>query len=236
MSLTNLDMKVSILDEYKIPYYIQNTKGRKLTVKYDRNGKLKILKPYRYPKDELIKFIEKNIDWIINHYDKSQPLSRNYQDGEEYLLLGKKYITKYFINKHEEVIKKDNELLIYCNSLDRAKILLDRYRYEVSELVFNELLNYSFNKMKDILTKYPKLTIKKYKSKWGLCYPNKCEIVLNISLIHTPVHLIEYVICHELTHLVHPDHSKDFHNTLKKYVVNEKERKKELSKYKTEYN
>ena len=235
MSLKNLNMKVSILDELKIPYYVKITKGRKLSIKYDKNGKVKILKPANYPTDEAIKFIEKNIDWITSHYEKYQPVERKYIDGEDYLILGKHYQTKYFISKHEEVIKKDHELIIYCSKIERASIILDQYRNELGELIFNELLNYSFNKMKDILTKYPKLSFKTYKSKWGLCYPNKQEIVLNIALVHVPVHLIEYVICHELTHLVHPNHSKDFHNTLKKYISDEKLRKKELSKYKVDY-
>ena len=80
MSLKSLNMKVSILDELKIPYYVQITKGRKLSIKYDKNGKVKILKPANYPTDEAIKFIEKNIDWITSHYEKYQPVERKYID------------------------------------------------------------------------------------------------------------------------------------------------------------
>ena len=127
MSLTNLNMKVLILDELNIPYYVKITKGRKLTIKYDKQGKVKILKPINYPPNEVIKFIEKNIDWITSHYEKSQPIERKYIDGEDYLILGKHYQTKYFINKHEEVIKKDHELIIYCSKIERAQIVLNQY-------------------------------------------------------------------------------------------------------------
>ena len=64
---------------------------------------------------------------------------------------------------------------------------------------------------------------------------NKFSIVLNLALIHVPVYLIEYVIYHELTHFIHMNHQSGFHKHLQKYVENENVLRKELNKYKADY-
>ena len=88
-----------------------------------------------------------------------------------------------------------------------------------------------FNKMKDVLTSYPELVIKKSKSKWGCCYFNENKIMLNVALTQVPFEIIEYVICHELTHFVVHSHSPEFHRLLEKYVPGERTLSKELKKY-----
>jgi predicted metal-dependent hydrolase len=55
--------------------------------------------------------------------------------------------------------------------------------------------------------------------------------MLNISLIHVPLALIEYVIFHELVHFVYPNHSKEFHALLKKYVHDERMKRQKLKNY-----
>ena len=85
--------------------------------------------------------------------------------------------------------------------------------------------------MNHYLTKYPILEIKKYKSRWGCCYPRKNKIIINVSVVNLPISLIEYVIFHELSHFVHLNHSKEFHEFLRKFVPNEKKIVLELKKY-----
>ena len=92
-----------------------------------------------------------------------------------------------------------------------------------------------FESMKSSLNKYPTLVIKKSVSRWGCCYYNKNQIMLNIALIHVPLILIEYVIYHELVHFLYPNHSKEFHNELKKYVSDEVKRRKYLKNYSVSY-
>ncbi|ARU92122.1 zinc metalloprotease [Spiroplasma clarkii] len=70
---------------------------------------------------------------------------------------------------------------------------------------------------------FKNLSIKEMKRKWGVCYPQKSKIVLNIRLLHYPIECLDSVIIHELAHLVYPNHSKDF----KYYVL------KFCPKYKT---
>ena len=66
------------------------------------------------------------------------------------------------------------------------------------------------------------------KAKWGYCNKVKNIIMLNLELISYSIDEIDYVIIHELSHLVHFNHSKEFWQTVKKYKPNYKNNKKVL--------
>ena len=62
------------------------------------------------------------------------------------------------------------------------------------------------------------IRIRQIKTRWGSCNPSKGYINLNSELIKKPKYCIEYVIFHELAHLVHPNHSRSFYNYLNTYI------------------
>ena len=87
------------------------------------------------------------------------------------------------------------------------------------------------------VNKYNKITqkdsinvrIRKMKTRWGSCNKTKKYINLNLNLIKKPKICIEYVVFHELAHLIYPNHSKDFYNYLSLYMSDWKEREKILN-------
>jgi len=76
-----------------------------------------------------------------------------------------------------------------------------------------------------------KVTIRKMKTRWGSCNYHKKSINLNLELIKKPLECVEYVIFHELTHLIYPNHSKDFYNYLLTYMSDWKRRKERLESF-----
>ena len=58
------------------------------------------------------------------------------------------------------------------------------------------------------------MRIRNMNTRWGSCLPNKGIITLNKRLIEAPKNCIEYVVCHEFCHFIHPDHSKCFYEVL----------------------
>ena len=218
-----------------ISHQVINTNSKRLTLKYNQRGILIIRKPSIMSAEEVSFFVDKHMDWILKQNEISKPIVRLYENGEEYLYLGKKYNLQINENKHPGVFLQDNTMYVYVNDkLTPSKVVL-KWKKEEAEKIFNEMLYHCFNKMNGYLDRYPALEIKKYKSRWGTCYPKKNKISLNISLIHTELEIIEFVVFHELAHFVHLNHSKDFHSFLRKFVPNEKSVKLKLKKYKCYY-
>jgi len=65
-------------------------------------------------------------------------------------------------------------------------------------------------------------------SKWGVCNITKKIVTLNLELIKLDIKYLDYVIVHELSHLIYPNHSKDFWNLVYKYCPNYKLYRKEM--------
>ena len=98
----------------------------------------------------------------------------------------------------------------------------------ISKQYLTERINYFSNLLG---FKYSKIEIKGYKTRWGSCDKYK-KITLNYKLSMLDKELIDYVIIHELCHLKHLNHSKNFHNLVKSYLQNEQILRKKLkSKY-----
>lgn len=74
---------------------------------------------------------------------------------------------------------------------------------------------------------YNKVSLRNQKTRWGSCSRDK-NISLNIALVTLPVHLIDYVLLHELTHTVHMNHSREFWDKLNEICPNSKKYRKEL--------
>ena len=228
-------MQIDVLDYYKIKYKVIKKDIKRLSISYNRLNELEIKMPINLDERVVYDFINDHIDWILKN-EPNKPLPHeSYHDGDSYLFLGKTYKLRIIYQWHEEVIKGSDTITVYAKSEDRIEKLLDKFRRDAADIVFNEVLYKSFEAMKSDLKAYPELIIKTSKAKWGCCYFKENKIMLNISLIHTPVYLIEYVVFHELTHFVYPNHQREFHNYLRRYVRDENERRKMLKDYNIMY-
>lgn len=216
-----MNYRIVCLEELKIPYCICRKKVKRLRISYNQNSVLVITQPYGIKDVDVIKVVEANLDWIIEHIPNRPVPHEQYNDNDTYLLLGTEYKLEINYSNYESVIKSGNVIRVYAASQAHIEGLLDKYRSETAEMVFNEMLYRCFESIKTELNEYPKLIIKKSKTKWGCCFPQKKEIMLNLTLVHIPIQLIEYVIFHELVHFIHPNHSPLFHQTLRKYVPDE---------------
>ncbi len=230
------NIKFKILDDANISYQVKISKSNRLTLKINQNNELIILIPASTKLSKVDEFLKAHYDWIIKNRTKRKIHIRKYIDNENYLYLGKNYQIKIIISKYPTLVFSEKTLFIYTktNNYEVIKQIVDEWKYKTANLLFNEILYRVFQKMKDYLPKYPELIIKNYKSRWGTCYFKRNQIILNIALIHTDIECIEYVICHELSHFLYPNHSRDFHNFVTKFV-NEKECIKLLKKYSAVY-
>lgn len=225
------NIKISVLELKKIPYQFKEKVGKTIRIHFNTNGVLIISSPKNIKNESILKFVENNIDWIEKKYLIYLSKVVSYENDSYQYVFGNKCILKINISKTRRIDLIDNLLLISVNRLEQVKKDLIAWRYDKANIVFQEIFYKCFKNLSSYLKEFPELIIKTSKTKWGCCYYNENKIMLNVALTQVPLYLIEYVIYHELSHFVVHNHSKEFHEFLKRFVPNEKECFKELKKY-----
>jgi len=135
---------------------------------------------------------------------------------------------------HEKIIEKHKDWIYkkfqaVKRSKEEAK--LKKLNYERSEEEFREMIHDFIKKFSiELDVNVNKVYFRKMKSRWGSC-SSKNSIGINRYLRYLPEPLIEYVVFHEMAHLIELNHSKQFWNIIYQEFNNYKEIEKELSIY-----
>ena len=145
--------------------------------------------------------------------------ARQYIGGESFLYLGKQYMLKIEPSTVEEVKLYQGRLVVKTLNPEATHIkkLLQQWYIVRATILFNKLFEEQFCLFKKFTLEKPILQIKKMEKRWGSCTPQQ-KIILNPELIKAPVACINYVILHELCHLVHHNHSKAFYQLLENFM------------------
>lgn len=201
--------------EYKVNIIIKRIKNTYLRVdealninvttnKYVKESD--ILSLINNNKDKINKMIESNIvkkdDTVVNYL------------GQKYDVI---YIDGYFYI--DNLNKK-----IFISSIKE----LDNFLLSQAKKLFSERLSYCYNLMIKENICFPRMKIRKMKTRWGVCNASRETITLNFYLIEKTIEEIDYVIVHELSHFVHFNHSRNFWNLVSKYIPNYKDIRKKM--------
>jgi len=184
-------------------------------------------------KDEYIEYIlNKRKEWIrekIEFYKENyKPQTKEFVSGENFKYLGKNYRLKIIQSSDEGVKLQRGYIQIFVkdkNNLERKKKLLNKWYFQKAEIYFKKTIA-KYSNIVNI--EIQNVRIRQMKTRWGSCNSFKRYINLNIELIKKPPFAIEYVVFHELSHLIHPNHSKKFYNYLSTYMPDWKKRKEKL--------
>ncbi|NOX14998.1 MAG: M48 family metallopeptidase [Epsilonproteobacteria bacterium] len=180
--------------------------------------------------DEHIEYIlKKREDWIskkIAFYKANYKLQiKEFVSGENFKYLGKNYRLKVIQSGEECVKLQRGYIQIFIknkNNLEKKKRLLNDWYLLKAQKYFKKIIaKYSSIVNVDIQN----IRIRQMKTRWGSCNSAKSYINLNTELIKKSTYCVEYVIFHELAHLVHPNHSREFYNYLSTYMPDWKKRK-----------
>jgi len=171
--------------------------------------------------------IRKKAPWIIKQQSfflSFQPKTpqRKYINGETHLYLGRQYqlrILNYELGVMNECVKLNGRFLnAYTNDKSKAKSLVDNWYLEkakekitkIASPIIASFLERNSNRLSHNSSFIShNLSFKEMPTRWGSCTP-KGKIILNPELIKAPKGCIEYVIIHELCHLIHHDHTQKF--------------------------
>jgi predicted metal-dependent hydrolase len=191
--------------------------------------------PRRISHKELDKVLKKRANWIIKklqHYEKLGPQNKakNYVDGEEHLYLGRLCRLKIISGTANEVKLSGDTFEITCREKpdpEKVNTLLEEWYWSKAEEAFIKHIEKWWPLFEKKGFNRPRLRIKKMKTRWG-SLSTKGNLSLNVDLIKAPEECIEYLVVHELCHLEHHNHGRDYHRLLEELLPDWKERRKKL--------
>ena len=175
------------------------------------------------------KWIEKN----LNKFEKAQEtnIKDTITNGGTVKILDSQYIVYIYSAKQDNIIIDGFNIYIYSKKSTDSNYLTKQYN-EYLKSQAKQYFQKKIDKFLPIFKKYniklPTLKINTMKSKWGSCVPQTAQITLNLYLYKASEKCVEYVVFHEMTHLVHSGHKKRFYNFLQKYMPNYKDVEREL--------
>lgn len=145
--------------------------------------------------------------------------------------LGEAQILK-FLSEKEDWILKHRELMIARAREEQENSLRHMTQRSVTKEELSHLkeqVAYYAGKWEPVMGVHcVHWTIRDMKSRWGSCTVAKKTIRINLQLAKKPEECVEYVVVHELTHLLEPSHNARFHAYMKQFLPDYKERKRVL--------
>lgn len=178
--------------------------------------------------------VKKRARWIkkqIRYFEQFDPRTptRKYVAGESHLYLGKKYRLKLEAFNTPSVRLKGGYFVVQCESNNRevVELLLERWYKEKATTYFINIFEDCWKRFRANENAKPKLKLLKLKRRWG-SLSKSGTLSLNLELIKAPKECIEYVVIHELCHLVHHNHGSGFYNLLEQSLPDWMNRKHKL--------
>lgn len=205
----------------------------------DHNKKLTVRAPKNLSENDVKIKLFRKAKWIITHLERMEEIqeeetTKEFVSGEKFLLRGRRYRLK--------VVKSENKVkasLILKNGKFIASVpqnlpepayrehlrpLLMDYYQQKAEQVINERIGRYLKYFDD---KPSAVVVKDFKSKWGSC-SNDNKLGFNWRIIMAKTSIIDYLIVHEMCHMAHKNHSKDYWKAVQAIIPDYEEKKQWL--------
>ena len=190
--------------------------------------------------DDVIEdFLKEKADYILkalDHYAeiaKYAPSPKQYIDGESFKILGHDHRLKVVQGKRNTVESDESYITLTVkdpSNVELKKKTMDKWLNNYCKEVLLAVCESIYPKFQKYDIEFPKLRFRNMVSRWGSCQAKRKIITFNFLLIEAPLSCIEYVVTHEFTHFLQPNHSKKFYNQLAMFMPDWQERKMMLEK------
>jgi len=198
---------------YDVEIIRKNNKNIYIRVK---NNKVIITCNYLTSNKTIKKLINENYNSIIKMIDKMESKTER---QTKFYLFGKYYNIIF----KEDVKIEIEEDTIYA----KDEKTLNKWLSNYIKNTFSNHLKYWYDLYEEAIPA-PNLKIRKMTTRWGVCNTKNHNITLNSELFRYDIDCLDYVIIHELSHFIEPNHSRAFWDQVEKYCRNYKEIRKKL--------
>jgi len=199
---------------------IRSSRRKTATIKVDLEG-VSVRIPADLPLARIEKLVAEKTAWIERKLAEAERKQRGIAgqleqsstlaDGSRIMVQGQHLPLKLIASDQMKVVQSSDRLEVYADAdliadKEQLRALVEQWLYRRAV----EELNFCVNVYKQRVGATPsRIQIKDYRARWGSCKPDG-SIQLNWRLIHAPMHIMDYVVVHELCHLLEMNHSKHF--------------------------
>lgn len=210
-------MEIQIADE-NITYKLIESNRKSIAVEVLDNGEVQVRAPYGMTELEINRLLKSRQRWLytrVKAVKENKSITENYNTGRRLLFLGRELFLKVEYGSYDRGVFLDgNELKVIVSENHKEQIpaILEKwYRFKARQ-VLRSITAYYANQMN---VRVNQVTIKDQKTRWGSC-SSKHNLNYNYRLVMAPEKVIEYVVIHELCHLIQMNHSREFWNEVER--------------------
>jgi predicted metal-dependent hydrolase len=199
------------------------------------NGRVRIAAPQRMDLETIRIFTISKLAWIKKQQQRfenqQREPQREYLNRESHYFLGTRYLLRVRETEGPTgIVHKVHKLELHVRrsstTENRKKMLDEWYRAELKSLAA-DLIDKWEARMKVSVSEYG---IKRMKTKWGTCNREAKRIWLNLELAKKPIQCIEYIVVHEMVHLLERNHNERFIAYMNKFLPQWRHLKEELNR------
>ena len=202
------------------PIEVERKKTNKNTyIRVKKDMTIQVTTNFFTSEKAITKLIEENVDRIKKMLAHQEVKNEN---NAGFFYLGKKYDIVYV--EYCDISLGENKVFL------NKKIDIDKWYKKQAKVIFKDHLDQIYHRFSRRIP-YPDLKIRKMTTRWGVCNVKSKIITLNLELIKRDVKYLDYVIVHELSHLIHANHSSKFWDLVAENMPDYKKYRKEMKDF-----
>jgi predicted metal-dependent hydrolase len=205
---------IIIFGSKQIDFNLEYTSRKTLGVSVKPDLTVYVKAPFDTSIEKIKEKLKNKAAWIIRQqnfflsFHPKQP-TRKFISGETHLYMGRQYRLKTIQGQNESVKLKGKFLLVSTTDKSRTKPMLTEWYLKHAKSKFHSIAQPLIERFRKYKVEPEAIILRNMPTRWGSCTANG-KIILNPELIKAPKGCIEYVIIHELCHLVYHDHTRKF--------------------------
>lgn len=204
----------------QIEYEIKFSKRKTLNITVERDRKIIVRAPLNLPLEKIEEIVQSKRQWLkekLNHIQKypvdTKP--KEFISGETLLYLGRNYQLLVVAETIEGIEFNQRFRISKIDQANANQLFKAWYMKQALQKIEPLAKMYA----KSLGVKYNEFKTSEMKYRWGSCTPNN-NIIFNWRIIKAPMYVLEYLVAHELVHLIEDNHTPRFWNILSIQVPN----------------
>ena len=225
------------VENCSIRYTLERKDVKNINLRIRADQDVFVSAPKGVPAKEIDEFVREKATYIqravkrFKEKEKFDVSEGNFVDGETVNLFGRNMRLKVRYASRSKVEADGSYITLYVNNIkdvELKKRVLENWLRKTCKEEVTDVCKKVYPLIKKYGVEFPDIQMRDMVSRWGSCSPKKGFVIFNTALVSKPVSCIEYVVTHEFTHFLCPNHSKKFYQQLATFMPDWEERKRRL--------